>query len=112
MNLAKKQCLPCRGDTPAFTKNQIDEYLTYLNSWYVDINENKSYYLLKKYKFKNFQQSLDFVNKISIIAESENHHPDIKFGWGYVEIIIFTHAIKGLSESDFVLAAKIDEISV
>ena len=61
---------------------------------------------------ENFLSSLNFVNKVSEIAEEENHHPDLKFGWGYAEITIFTHAIKGLAESDFVLAAKIDEISV
>jgi 4a-hydroxytetrahydrobiopterin dehydratase len=112
MDLANKQCIPCKGDIPPFNKKQIDEYLPYLDKWQTNLNERSVYFLIKKYKFLNFQKSLDFVNKVSTIAESENHHPDIKFGWGYVEIIIFTHAIKGLSESDFVLAAKIDEISV
>jgi 4a-hydroxytetrahydrobiopterin dehydratase len=112
MDLAQKQCVPCKGDIPPFNKDQINEYLTYLNNWETNLNEDRFYFLVKKYKFSNFEKSLDFVNKVSTIAESENHHPDIKFGWGYVEIIIFTHAIKGLSESDFVLAAKIDEISV
>ena len=63
------------------------------------------------YKFKNFEGSLNFINQASKIAEDENHHPDLKFGWGYANIIIFTHAVKGLTESDFVLAAKIDQLS-
>ena len=73
-------------------------------------NEDKSYYLFKEFKFKDFKESQKFVNDVGVIAEKENHHPDISFGWGYCKIIIFTHAIKGLAESDFILAAKIDKI--
>ena len=62
-------------------------------------------------KYKNFKESQNFVNKVGNIAEEENHHPDITFGWGYCKIKIFTHAIKGLAESDFILAAKIDKIN-
>ncbi len=64
----------------------------------------------KKFDFKNFQESQDFINKVGEISENEGHHPDINFGWGYAKINITTHAIKGLSENDFILAAKIDEI--
>ena len=67
-------------------------------------------YLIKQFEFKNFLESQNFVNKVGNIAETEGHHPDIWFGWGYAKIKIFTHAIKGLHESDFVLAAKIDKI--
>ena len=67
--------------------------------------------MIKEFKFKNFLESQNFVNKVSEIAEIEKHHPDIWFGWGYAKIKIFTHAIKGLHESDFVLAAKVDNIS-
>ena len=66
--------------------------------------------LIKEFKFKNFEESQKFVNKVGDIAEIENHHPDILFGWGYCKVKIFTHAIKGLAESDFILAAKIDKI--
>ena len=65
---------------------------------------------LKEFPFKNFKQSQNFVNKIADIAEAENHHPDLTFGWGYCKVKIYTHAIKGLAESDFILAAKIDKI--
>jgi len=75
-------------------------------------NDKGNFYLSKDFKFKNFETSLNFINKVSQITENENHHPDLKFGWGYANIIIMTHAINGLAESDFVLAAKIDEISV
>ena len=74
-------------------------------------NENKSYILEKKFNFKNFIQSQKFVNIVGDIAEKEGHHPDISFGWGYAKIKIMTHAIDGLSENDFILAAKIDQIT-
>ncbi len=64
--------------------------------------------LKRKFKFKNFAEALAFVNRVGALAESEGHHPDIRFGWGYAEITLFTHAVGGLSENDFILAAKID----
>jgi 4a-hydroxytetrahydrobiopterin dehydratase len=112
MELYKKKCVPCRGNIAPFAKEQIDEYLKYLIDWKVQINERKAFYLSRVYKFSNFEKSLIFINKVSNIAEKENHHPDLKFGWGYAEINIFTHAINGLSLSDFILASKIDMISV
>jgi 4a-hydroxytetrahydrobiopterin dehydratase len=112
MKLNEKKCVPCRGDIPPFTKQQIDEYLKYLTDWKVQINEKKAFYLSRIYKFSNFEKSLSFINKVSTIAEEEGHHPDLKFGWGYAEVNIYTHAINGLSLSDFILASKIDMISV
>ena len=112
MRLYEKKCIPCRGDIPAFTREQIDEYLKYLADWKVLINEKKAFYLTRVYKFSDFEKSLSFIKNVSNIAEEENHHPDLKFGWGYSEINIFTHAINGLSISDFILASKIDMISV
>mgnify|MGYP003308744673 CR=1 FL=1 len=73
-------------------------------------DDEKTYYLIKQFKFNNFLESQNFVNKIGNLAEKEGHHPDIWFGWGYAKIKIFTHAIKGLHESDFILAAKVDQI--
>ena len=73
--------------------------------------EKKIFFLFKKFNFKNFLDSQDFVNKVGIISENEGHHPDISFGWGYAEIKITTHAIKGISENDFILAAKIDHLT-
>ena len=108
MKLNQKKCLPCRGDVPPFSRDQIDEYLKYLTDWKVLINEKKGFYLSRVYNFSNFEQSLSFINKVSNIAEEENHHPDLKFGWGYAEVNIFTHKINGLTLSDFILASKID----
>lgn len=109
-DLAKKKCVPCEGDIPAFDKSEIHKYLKKVDGWDVKNNENGNFYLIKKFIFKNFKDSQNFVNKVGDLAEAENHHPDISFGWGYCEIKIFTHAIQGLAESDFILASKIDKI--
>ena len=74
-------------------------------------NETENFYLIKEFKFKNFIESQNFVNKVGEIAENEGHHPDISYGWGYAKIKIYTHAIQGLAESDFILAAKVDKIT-
>ena len=71
----------------------------------------KKFFFDKKFNFKNFLESQEFINKVGIISENEGHHPDISFGWGYAEIKITTHAIEGLSENDFILAAKIDHLT-
>ena len=110
-DLAEKKCIPCEGGIPSFKIDEIHKYLKKVDGWDVKSSEDKSFYLIKNFKFKNFEESQSFVNKVGNIAEEENHHPDISFGWGYCKITIFTHAIKGLAESDFILAAKIDNIN-
>ena len=110
-DLAEKKCIPCEGGIPSFKIDEIHKYLKKVDGWNVKPDESKNYYLIKEFKFKNFLESQEFVNKVGSIAESEGHHPDIWFGWGYAKIKIFTHAINGLAESDFILAAKIDKIS-
>ena len=109
-NLSKKKCVACDGNPPPFDTTEIHKYLKKVDGWDVKNNEKKNFYLIKNFNFKNFEQSQLFVNQVGKIAEEENHHPDISFGWGYCEVKIFTHAIKGLAESDFILAAKIDNI--
>ena len=109
--LADKKCIPCEGGIPSFDLNEIHKYLKKVDGWDVKSDDNKTYYLLKEFKFENFRESQKFVNDVGNIAENEAHHPDIWFGWGYAKIKIFTHAINGLHESDFVLAAKIDKVS-
>ena len=104
----KLKCTPCSGKTPKLSQKDVISNLSKINNWSTN-NLNEMIY--KKFKFKNFQQSIDFVNKISVISENENHHPDITFGWGYCLIMIHTHAIKGLSLNDFILASKIDRIN-
>ena len=108
--LYKKKCVACDGNVLPFDISEIHKYLKKIDGWDVKSNAQKKYFLLKKFKFKNFLESKIFVNKVGNIAEKEGHHPDILFGWGYAEIKIFTHAIKGLAESDFILASKIDQI--
>ena len=110
-DLADKKCIPCEGNIPSFDMSEIHKYLKKVDGWEVKADNSKIYYLIKKFNFKNFLESQNFVNKVGEIAEKEGHHPDIYYGWGYAEIKIFTHAIKGLHESDFVLAAKVDKIS-
>lgn len=111
-NLHKKKCIACSGDMPSLKEEEIQKLNSELNQWIIVKNQNGIKTLTKYLKFKNFEQSLNFINKLSVIAEEEEHHPDLSFGWGYANIIIFTHAVKGLTESDFILAAKIDQISV
>ena len=109
-DLSKKKCIACDGNIPAFDMSEIHKYLKKVDSWDVKSDDDESHYLIKEFKFKNFEESQTFVNKVGNVAETENHHPDISFGWGYCTVKIFTHAIKGLAESDFILAAKIDKI--
>ena len=110
IDLDKKNCIPCRGDIPSFDISEIHKYLKKIDGWDVKKKENEFHFLEKKFSFKNFSESQKFVNQVGDIAEKEAHHPDIIFGWGYAKIQIFTHKIKGLVESDFILAAKIDKI--
>ena len=109
-DLSKKKCIPCEGGIPSFDITEIHKYLKKVDGWDVKEDDSKYFYLIKEFKFENFLKSQNFVNKVGEIAEKEGHHPDIWFGWGYARVKIFTHAIKGLAESDFILAAKIDKI--
>ena len=109
-DLADKKCIPCEGGIPSFDIKEIHKYIKMVDGWEVKSDESNIYYLIKHFKFKNFLESQNFINKVGNIAEAEGHHPDIWFGWGYAKIKIFTHAIKCLHESDFILAAKIDQL--
>lgn len=107
MNLENKKCVPCKGGVAALNPKQVEEYLSNSVGWAVNARGE----IEKNFKFKNFVKSLEFINKVGEVAESENHHPDIEFGWGYCKIRLMTHSIKGLHENDFIVAAKIDGIS-
>jgi 4a-hydroxytetrahydrobiopterin dehydratase len=103
--LASRTCIPCHGGVSRLRgAGLLGLYAEEVPGWTV-VDEH---HLLRAYKFKNFNEALAFVNRIGTLAEAEGHHPDISFGWGYAEIKIYTHAIDGLSESDFILAAKIN----
>lgn len=106
-DLLHKKCKPCEGGTKPLTSDEYGGFLrNEISGW--DVKDEKK--LEKRYRFKNFKEALAFVNKIGEIAERESHHPDISLGWGKVTISLWTHAIGGLSENDFIMAAKIDAL--
>jgi 4a-hydroxytetrahydrobiopterin dehydratase len=104
--LAKKSCVPCAVGTPPIAAEKIGALLTELSGWTVV----EGHHLAKHFNFPDFAQALAFVNRVGAVAEAEGHHPDIHLIWGEVHIEIWTHKIDGLTESDFVLAAKFDMI--
>ena len=105
--LAQKKCIPCRGGIPPLKGSVLNKLKAELgNNW--DIADE--HHLKKEFLFKNFREALDFTNKIGELAEEEGHHPDIYLAWGKVIITMWTHKIDGLTESDFILAAKIDKL--
>ena len=105
--LAEKECIPCKGGIPPLKGQALAELLKKLgNNWQV-INEH---HLEKEFTFKNFREALAFTNKVGALAEAQGHHPDIYLAWGRVKITIWTHKIDGLTESDLIMAAKIDRI--
>ena len=108
-SLADKTCVPCRGGVPSLkgkTLADVHRQLPEAAHWKV-VDEH---HLVRSYKFPDFKSALDFVNRVGALAEEQGHHPDILLGWGKVEITTWTHAVDGLTESDFILAAKIDRL--
>ena len=103
--LVKKRCQPCEGGRAPLDWSKAQEYLTALSGWSL-AEDGKA--IRKEYKFKNFKEVIAFFNRIAQVAEEENHHPDLKIGYSRVGVELSTHAIKGLSENDFILAAKFD----
>ncbi len=104
--LAARTCVPCRGDVPPLKGTELDELSRQVPEWEV-VDEH---HLKREFRFKNFREALDFVNRVGALAEEQAHHPDIELGWGRVAVKIFTHKIDGLTESDFILAAKVDRL--
>ncbi len=104
--LASKKCVPCKGGVPPLKGSELKELQKQLRGW--DVIEE--HHLYKTFKFPDFKTALTFTNKVGEVAEEEGHHPQICLTWGKVEIKIYTHKIQGLTESDFILAAKIDTI--
>ena len=108
-DLLDKKCVPCEGGVMPFDTSEIHKYQKKVDGWDIAKGTDEVFFLTKKFQFEDFLKSQNFVNEVGKISEEEGHHPDIKFGWGYAEINITTHAIEGLSENDFILAAKIDK---
>lgn len=107
MDLAQKKCVACEGTEAPFVREEAVVLLKQVKDWQLS-GDAKS--ISKEFSFKDFAEALAFVNAIGAIAEKEGHHPDIEFGWGRVKVTLATHAIKGLSENDFIVAAKVDEL--
>ncbi len=106
MSLSEKTCIPCREGVPALRGEELEKLKAQVPGWKVV----EGHHLLKVYTFPDFRTALDFVNRAGEIAETEGHHPDLLLSWGKVEVKIWTHKIDGLTESDFILAAKIEQL--
>ena len=104
--LAEKHCLPCRGGVAPLQGEALIPYARQLPDW----NIVEEHHIAKSFAFPDFKVALDFVNRVGSVAEEEGHHPDLCLAWGKVDVRVYTHKIRGLTESDFVLAAKIDRI--
>ena len=105
--LASKQCVPCRGGVPPLTGDELVAYQQRLGGGWLVVDEH---HLEKEYRFGDFRQALDFTLRVGEMAEEQDHHPDIFLTWGLVKVTIWTHKIDGLTESDFVFAAKVDQL--
>jgi len=105
-DLARRNCVPCTGETPPVTGKEAARLLALLDRWSME----KGHHLTRTFEFPDFAASLAFANRVGEMAEEQQHHPDIHISWGRVRLVIWTHAIDGLSENDFILAAKIDAL--
>jgi 4a-hydroxytetrahydrobiopterin dehydratase len=105
--LAQKDCVPCQGGVPPLKGNDLTRLTGELGGDWRVVN---GHHLEREFKFENFRTALDFTNKVGALAEQQNHHPDIYLAWGKVKLTLWTHKIDGLTESDFVFAAKVDRL--
>jgi len=109
MDLLNKHCVPCEGGTP-LSEAEEETFLEHISGWKID--RHLEHKITKSYAFKSYPETIEFVNKIAGIAEAEGHHPDLYVGYGRVKVELYTHAMLGLSENDFILAAKIDTLNL
>lgn len=107
MSLADKRCVPCEGGVFPLAREEAETFLAQVDDWKLSHDATK---ISKEFKCKNFAEAMAFAHKVASIAEAEGHHPDLHISWGRVGVDITTHAIGGLSENDFILAAKIDAL--
>ena len=106
ISLAEKNCVPCRGGVPALSGNELESLAGQVPGWKVV----DGHHIVRLFKFPDFRQALGFVNRVGEVAEEQGQHPDILLAWGKAEITLWTHAANGLTESDFIVAAKIDRL--
>jgi 4a-hydroxytetrahydrobiopterin dehydratase len=106
--LAEKECVPCKGGTPPLKGEEMAKLARQLAPGWQAVDEH---HLEKEFKFKDFREALDFTNRVGELAEAQGHHPDIYLAWGQVRLTIWTHKVNGLTESDFILAAKADKLA-
>jgi 4a-hydroxytetrahydrobiopterin dehydratase len=107
-DLTSKTCTPCRGGVPPLTRTEAERYSAQAPGWTL-VHEGRA--IERSFKFKNFKEAMDFVAKVGSLSESEGHHPDISFGWGWAKVSWQTKKIKGLHENDFIMAAKTNELA-
>jgi 4a-hydroxytetrahydrobiopterin dehydratase len=105
-DLATKSCVPCRGNVPALKGSELKALHSQVPEW----NVVEEHHLTRNFGFPDFKQALDFANRAGAVAEQQGHHPDMMLAWGKVEVTMWTHKINGLTESDFIMAAKIDKL--
>ena len=106
MDFAAKKCVPCEGGTEPHSRLKVEEYLLAVPGWQVDADFTR---INREFTLKNFKAALQFVNQIGDIAEAEGHHPNLElFSWNHLKVVLYTHAIDGLSDNDFIMAAKIN----
>ncbi len=106
MSLVEKHCVPCRGGVPPLQGEELEKMKAEVPNWQVA----EGHHLTRSYTFPDFKSALDFVNRVGAVAEQEGHHPDLYLAWGKVDVKSWTHKIDGLTESDFILAAKIERL--
>ncbi len=106
-SLADKKCIPCRGGIPPLQGQDVQKFQQSVPTWTI-VNDH---HLHREFRFPDFKQALDFVNRVGALAEEQGHHPDILLAWGKAGITLWTHKIDGLTESDFIMAAKIDRLA-
>lgn len=105
MSLTAKTCVPCQGGIPPLTRVESERFLEEVPEWALSDDGTR---VERRFSFDDFAKAQAFVNKVGDLAEAEGHHPDIAFGWGYANVVFYTHKIKGLHENDFIMAAKVD----
>jgi 4a-hydroxytetrahydrobiopterin dehydratase len=106
-DLARRHCAPCNAETPPIEGSELQRYMEHLNPRWQVVEEH---HLAARFEFADFAEALAFTNQVGAIAEAEGHHPELSLSWGWVRAKIWTHAIDGLSENDFIRAARIDEL--